>query len=73
MFAACRIEPQVQVADELITVLKRNHLKRLSRGECNAYADVSFTNLMVELKRVASVCSNVGVASCCSPLPPGRR
>ena len=61
--AACRIEPQVQVADELITVLKRNHLKRLSRGECNAYADVSFTNLMVELKRVASVCSNVGVAT----------
>ena len=63
VYAACRIEPQVQVADELITVLKRNHLKRLSRGECNAYADVSFTNLMVELKRVASVCSNVGVAT----------
>ena len=61
--AACRIEPQVQVADELIAVLKRNHLKRLSSGECNAYADVSFTNLMVELKRVAGVCSNVGVAT----------
>ena len=61
--AASRIEPQVQVADELITVLKRNHLKRLSSGECNAYADVSFTNLMVELKRIASVCSNVGVAT----------
>ena len=61
--AAYRIEPQVQVAGEIITVLKRNHLQRLSRGVCNIYADVSFTNLMVELKRIADVCSNVGVAT----------
>ena len=61
--AAYRIEPQAQVAGEIITVLKRNHLQRLSRGECNIYADVTFTNLMVELKRIADVCSNVGVAT----------
>ena len=61
--AAYRIEPQVQVAGDIITVLKRNHLQRLSRGVCNIYADVSFTNLMVELKRIADVCSNVGVAT----------
>ena len=61
--AAYRIEPQVQVVGEIITVLKRNHLQRLSRGVCNIYADVSFTNLMVEIKRIADVCSNVGVAT----------
>ena len=61
--AAYRIEPQVQVADELIAALRKNHLKRMSSGECNIYADVSFTNLMVEMKRIASVCSNVGVAT----------
>ena len=61
--AAYRIEPQAQVAGEIITVLKRNHLQRLSRGECSIYADVAFTNLMVELKRIADVCSNVGVAT----------
>ncbi len=61
--AAYRIEPQAQVAGEIITVLKRNHLQRLSRGECSIYADVTFTNLMVELKRIADVCSNVGVAT----------
>ena len=44
-------------------MLKRNHLQRLSRGECSIYADVTFTNLMVELKRIADVCSNVGVAT----------
>ncbi len=61
--AAYRIEPQVQVAGEIIAVLKHNHLQRLSRGVCNIYADVSYTNLMVELKRIADVCSNVGVAT----------
>ena len=61
--AAYRIEPQVQVAGELIAQLKKNHLKRMSSGICNVYADTGFTNLMVELKRIADVCSNVGVAT----------
>ena len=61
--AAYRIEPQVQVAGEIISQLKRNHLKRMSNGVCNVYADASFTNLMIELKRIADVCSNIGVAA----------
>ena len=61
--AARRIEPLVQVTAEIITLLKHNHLKRMSRGECNIFADASFTNLMVEFRRIADVCSNVGVAT----------
>ena len=61
--AAREIEPLVQIAGELITVLKRNHLRRLSLGQCSMYADIGFTNLMVELRRIAAVCSNVGVAT----------
>ena len=61
--AAYRIEPQVQVAGEMIALLKRNHLIRLSKGVCNIFADVCFTNLMVEIRRIAAVCSNVGVAT----------
>ena len=61
--AAYRIEPQVQVAGEIISQLKRNHLKRMSSGVCDVYADASFTNLMIELKRIADVCSNIGVAT----------
>jgi len=61
--AAKRIEPLVQVSGELITAMKRSHLQRMSTGECNIYADASFTNLMVEFFRIASVCSNVGVAT----------
>ena len=61
--AAERIEPLVHVAGDLIAVLRRNHLKRMSTGECNSYADTTFTDLMVEFQRIAGVCSNVGVAT----------
>ncbi|MCR5808051.1 MAG: Na/Pi cotransporter family protein [Clostridiales bacterium] len=61
--AAERIEPLVQVAGDLITVLRGNHLKRMSTGECSAYADTTFTDLMVEFQRIADLCSNVGVAT----------
>ncbi len=61
--AARRIETLVQVTTELVSVLKRRHLERMSRGECNVYADAGFTNLMVEFHRIADICSNVGVAT----------
>ena len=61
--AARRIEPLVQVSADLINVLKRNHLKRMSTGECNVYADSTYTNLMVEFRRIGAVCSNVGIAT----------
>ena len=61
--AAERIEPLVQVTGELISLLKRNHLKRMSTGECNVYADATFSDLMVDFRRIGAVCSNVGVAT----------
>ena len=61
--AAYQIEPLVQVADEFTNKLKKNHLKRMGTGECSMYADAIFSNLMVEFKRIADVCSNVGIAT----------
>ena len=61
--AARRIEPMVQVIAEIIAELKKNHLRRMSRGECNIYADAGFTNLMNEFRRIADICSNVGIAT----------
>ena len=61
--AARQIEPLVQIVNELNTALRRNHLRRLSLGQCNMYADSSFSNLSVEFRRIAAVCSNVGVAT----------
>ena len=61
--AARQIEPLVQIVSDLNTALRRNHLRRLSLGQCNMYADSSFSNLGVEFRRIAAVCSNVGVAT----------
>ena len=61
--AAERIEPLVQVSGDLTTLLRRNHLKRMSTGECNAYADTTFSDLLVEFHRIGDVCSNVGIAT----------
>ena len=61
--AAREIEPLVQIVSELNTVLRRNHLQRLSQGACSMFADIAFTNLGVEFRRIAAVCSNVGVAT----------
>ena len=61
--AARKIEPLVQIVNELNTALRRNHLRRLSLGRCSIYADSSFSNLGVEFRRIAAVCSNVGVAT----------
>ena len=60
---ARRIEPLVQIVNELNTVLRRNHLRRMSLGRCSVFADSSFSNLGVEFRRIAAVCSNVGVAT----------
>ena len=61
--AAEEIEPLVRVAEELISQLRKNHLKRMSSGRCSLMADAAFSNLMVECKRITDVCSNVGIAT----------
>ena len=35
----------------------------MSTGECNVFADATFSDLMVEFHRIGDVCSNVGVAT----------
>ena len=57
-----QIEPLVRVAAELIAQMKKNHFTRMSTGECNIMADVTFTNMLMECKRICDACSNVGVA-----------
>ena len=61
--AASNIEPKVRVAIDMVNKLTQNHFKRMSSGECSLLADALFTNLMGECKRVAGICSNVGIAT----------
>lgn len=61
--AAARIEPLVQVINDLASQIKKNHLKRLGSGECSVESDAIFTDLIAEFRRIASICSNIGVAT----------
>ena len=61
--AAYRIEPLLEVADDLITQLKGNHLKRISTGRCDVKVEPNFMNLTSDLLRVADLCSNIGAAT----------
>lgn len=61
--AAYQIEPLTQVSKDFMNELKANHLKRMSKGQCDSYIDVFFTNLLLEMKRISDACSNVGVAT----------
>lgn len=61
--AAYKIEPMVDVTEELTGKLKANHLKRMVEGKCNVYTDPTFMNLLNDMKRIADMCSNIGEAT----------
>lgn len=61
--AARHIEPLEEVVDDMVGVLKDNHLERLRAGLCGVYAGTEFLNLLSEIERISDICSNVGVAT----------
>ncbi len=61
--AASVIEPKVHVVTDLINEMTQNHFNRMSAGECSLLADAAFSNLMAEYKRIAGICSNIGMAT----------
>ena len=60
---ARRIEPLEQVVDDMVSLLKDHHLKRLRDGECGVFNGSEFFNLLSEAARISDVCSNIGVAT----------
>ena len=61
--AAKQIEPLEEVVDDLVNALRDNHLKRLSRGECNVLVDNIFLNLLSDIERISDICSNIGMST----------
>lgn len=61
--ACYKIETMAQVAVEMMSRIKSNHLKRMSKGECSSYLDANFSNLLMELGRATNACSNVAQAT----------
>ena len=60
--AAFRIEPLEEVADDMVGKLKRHHLERMGKGECDIYTDSNFENLISDMMRIADVSTNIGEA-----------
>ena len=60
--AARHIEPLEQVMDDLIDVMKENHLARMRNSECSVYAGALYMNLLGDLERISDICSNIGLS-----------
>ncbi len=56
------VEPLEQVVDDLKEQIRKNHIKRLQRGECNAEAGFVLSDLLTNLERVSDHCANVAGA-----------
>ena len=56
------IEPLEQTIDDLKEAIRKNHIKRLQRGECNAEAGFVLSDLLTNLERVSDHCANVAGA-----------
>ncbi|MDO4329003.1 MAG: Na/Pi cotransporter family protein [Lachnospiraceae bacterium] len=67
--AARQIEPLEEVVDDMVNVLKENHLERLRSGACGVLNGTEFCNLLSEAERISDVCSNVGVATVARATP----
>ncbi len=61
--AAYRIDPMVDVVQDMLGLMKEDHLKRMSSGECNVLADAAYTSVLQHFQRIADTCSNIGEAT----------
>lgn len=61
--AARHIEPLEEVVDDMVELLKGNHMERLQKGECSVFSGTEFLNLLTEVEHISDVCSNVGIAT----------
>ena len=67
--AARHIEPLEEVVDEMVNILRDNHMERLRRGECGVFNGIEFFNLLSDAERISDVCSNIGVATIARATP----
>jgi phosphate:Na+ symporter len=61
--AAFQMEPLEEVANELISTFKVNHLNRMGNGKCNLFADTNFINLLSSVQHIVNACTNIGEAT----------
>ncbi len=61
--AAKHIEPLEQVVDDMIDIMRANHLLRLREGKCDVLAGTTFLDILSNVERISDICSNIGFAT----------
>ncbi len=61
--AAKHIEPLEQVVDDMIEMMRSNHLARLREGKCDIMTGTTFLDILSNAERISDVCSNIGFAT----------
>lgn len=61
--AAAEIEPFEEVVDDMVNVMRKNHMHRLSKGLCTVTAGADFLDVLHDIERISDICSNVGLAA----------
>ena len=61
--SARHIEPLEEVVDDMVEMLRGNHMTRLQSGECSVFSGTEFLNLLTEVEHISDVCSNIGIAT----------
>ncbi len=59
--AARCIEPLEEVVDDLVTLLRKNHILRLHAGTCTTQSGICFLDILSNLERISDQCSNLGL------------
>jgi len=58
---AVKIDPLVDVVNDLCDEIKSNHIERVGRGECTLQNGFILNDLLTDYERIADHCSNVAV------------
>lgn len=59
---AASVEPLEEVIDDLNTLVKANHIKRLQKGLCTIEQGFVLSDISTNLERVADHCSNIAIS-----------
>lgn len=61
LVAAYDVEPLEQVIDDIKTLLRNNHIKRLREGTCTVETGFIWGDLLTNFERVSDHCSNIAI------------
>lgn len=59
---AAKVEPLEEVIDDINTVVKANHIRRLQKGKCTIEQGFVLSDISMNLERVSDHCSNIAVS-----------